>query len=196
MRVRHTVLAVFFALACLVAAVGGWLVAKALGNDGGSPGSNLVLKNLTLPLFDGGPHETDGPGMRRGEVVVLDFWASWCSPCHVQSRILGDLAKDYSGSVRFFAVNVGESREVVRSSLQEHPISFPVLLDKNGESASGAGVVGMPTLVVLDRNGSIVLRRTGLTSARFLRSALDEVLARPSGTMDSKVRSARPQVGT
>lgn len=173
MRVRQAVVVAFLVLAGVSAAVGGWLVARALDGGAGSVETETVLSNLELPVLDGA---VDGPARRRGEIVVLDFWASWCTPCHVQSKILSNLVDQYSGRVRFFAINVGESEQIVRDSLEQHPISFPVLLDLRGESASRAGIVGMPTLVILDGEGSVALRRTGLTSARFLRTALDELL--------------------
>ena len=154
------------------AAVGaGWFAARSI--DGSSTARAEVLATLDLPQLDG---ERGGPNRTEADLVVLDFWASWCSPCHVQSRLLGQLVGDYEGRVSFYAVNVGESVDIVRASLEEHPIEFPVLLDESGEVALRAEVFGLPTLVVLDRQRAVAFSQVGLVPPKALRARLDELL--------------------
>lgn len=159
-----------------VAAVGaGWFAARSL--DGASAARADVLATLDLPQLDG---DRGGPGHTDTDLVVLDFWASWCSPCHVQSRLLGELVDEYQDRVSFYAVNVGESVDIVRASLEEHPIDFPVLLDETGEVALRAEVFGLPTLVVLDQERSVAFSQVGLVSPNTLRARLDGLLGIPA----------------
>ena len=171
MEIRRTAFALGLLVAGAAAVGAGWLVARSL--DGASLERQQVLASLDLPQLDGG---RGGPGRTDTDVVVLDFWASWCSPCHVQSRLLGQLTADYEGRVSFYAVNVGESESIVRDSLEEHPIGFPVLLDQSGEVALRAEIFGLPTLVVLDRDRSIAFSQVGLVSPNALRAQLDALL--------------------
>ncbi len=184
MEIRQSVAAALIVYAGVVAALGGWFLASQ-PREGAQAGAGIDVSGLELSVYssDGAASSAtvlDGPAHRKGEVVVLDFWASWCGPCHVQSRLLGDMVAEYTArGVHFFAVNVGESEDLVETSLKEHPIAFPVLMDSDGSSSSRAQVAGLPTLIIVDRDGSIALRRVGLTSARFLRDTLDELLAEP-----------------
>lgn len=175
MEMRRSIFALGLVVAGASAVAAGWFAARSL--DGTSPARGQVLATLDLPQLDGG---RGGPGRTDTELVVLDFWASWCSPCHVQSRLLGQLVEEYEGRVSFYAVNVGEGEAVVRASLDEHPIDFPVLLDETGEVALRAEVFGLPTLVVLDQERAVALSQVGLMSPNALRARLDELLGVPA----------------
>lgn len=159
----------------------GWFASRSL--DGASAARAEVLSQLDLPQLDG---TRGGPARTSSALVVLDFWASWCSPCHVQSRLLGQLVEEYEGRVTFYAVNVGESESIVRASLEEHPIDFPVLLDESGETALRAEVFGLPTLIVLDESRSVVFSQVGLVAPNILRARLDDLLDAPSTVTSSR----------
>jgi len=175
MEVRRGLVAVLLIVAGVAAVGGGWFAARSLNLDQGTVEPADLFAQLELPAIDGG---TDGPAQRLGEVVVLDFWASWCSPCHVQGRLLAQLQERYANAdVQFFAVNVGEPESLVRSSLKQHPIASKVLLDADAKWSSRADVFGLPTVVVLGRDGALALRRTGLTSINALRKVIDQALA-------------------
>ncbi|REJ79908.1 MAG: TlpA family protein disulfide reductase [Acidobacteria bacterium] len=171
---------VFAFLACvlvvLAAAVGWWL-----GRRGAAPASaDRLLSQLTLPTLDG---SVDGPAAQRGQVVLLDFWASWCNPCRAQARVLETVLEDFAGAdVRFFAVNVGESRDTVAEYVSRDPFPYPVLLDESGERSSAIGVYGLPTVIVLDRQGQTVFSRSGIRG----RAELSEVL---KGALEVPVES-------
>ncbi|MBI5060181.1 redoxin domain-containing protein [candidate division KSB1 bacterium] len=99
----------------------------------------------------------------RGKVVILDFWATWCGPCRKTMPLLD---KFYSESrpagVEVFGVNVWERGGTggVKPFVEERGIHFPILLGTD-EIARNYGVQGIPTLVVIDKNGKIAYRHVG-----------------------------------
>lgn len=113
----------------------------------------------------------------RGKVVVLDFWETWCIPCRYQARILEGLWPDYKGSdVRFMAVDVSEDLETVRRFVTKHPFGYPVVRDAEQTLSNQLGIVGLPTLVIADRNGQIILQKTGLSGADSIKEAIKKAL--------------------
>ena len=111
------------------------------------------------------------------ELVLIDFWATWCGPCHLQADILAKLypaLKDKG--VEFLAVSLGEPEAVVRDFVAKRPFAYRVLVDPNDEVATKYGIFVLPTVVVLDRAGTIMYQHEGISSADRLMSAVDEIL--------------------
>ncbi|HXQ32031.1 MAG TPA: TlpA disulfide reductase family protein [Steroidobacteraceae bacterium] len=98
----------------------------------------------------------------RGQVVYLDFWASWCAPCRKSfpwmNHLQGELGHD---GLVVVAVNVDRERDDAERFLHEHPAQFRIVYDPDGLLPEKFGVRGMPTSVLIDRNGHIQLRHEG-----------------------------------
>lgn len=108
-----------------------------------------------------------------GKVVVLEFWATWCLPCRRQAEILEELYPEYRDhGVEFLAVDSAESEEVVRNFVEDHPFSYPVVLDLHDKWAIDLELVGLPTTVIIDREGRVVFKETGIATAQELREEL------------------------
>ena len=128
--------------------------------------------NFRLKTVDG---RTLGPKDFRGQVVVVDFWATWCLPCHVQARILEPIHKEYKGKgVQFLAANVGEDESTVRSFLKSKPIPYPVLLDPEDKVSTQLGVLQLPTLMVIDKTGKVSYFDAGIADAPTVRKILKQ----------------------
>ena len=113
-----------------------------------------------------------GPKDFRGQVVVVDFWATWCGPCHIQTKILEPIVHDYQGKgVQFLAANVGEDTETVRAFLKRRPIPYTVLMDPE-DVAGELGVMALPTLMVIDKKGQVSYFEPGLADGQTIREAL------------------------
>ncbi|HXO19857.1 MAG TPA: TlpA disulfide reductase family protein [Thermoanaerobaculia bacterium] len=115
-----------------------------------------------------------GPKDFPGQVVLVDFWATWCGPCHLQARILEDVYREYRGrGVQFLAADVGEEREVVRKFLQSAPIPYTVLLDPQNV-ADSLGINALPTLMVVDKKGRVSYFEPGISDGDTIRKLLKE----------------------
>ncbi len=99
----------------------------------------------------------------RGKVVLLNFWATWCSPCRIEIPSMVELYKKYKDrGLEIIGVNLDKlGKSNVEKFSLEHKINFPVLLNPSGDVASLYGVVVLPTTVFLDRNGKIKGRISG-----------------------------------
>jgi cytochrome c biogenesis protein CcmG, thiol:disulfide interchange protein DsbE len=98
----------------------------------------------------------------RGQVVYVDFWASWCAPCRHSfpwmSRMQGELGSD--GFV-VIAVNVDHAFADAERFLEEHIPRFGIVFDPDGRLAGKFGVKGIPTSFLIDRSGRIQWKHEG-----------------------------------
>lgn len=166
--VRATLSVVLFLLLGMVAGYLGWRAAGG-GSFGALDHPIVTDEAFALADLDG---NQSGPALHLGEVVVVDFWATWCAPCHAQARILEMLFDEVGEQVRFFAVDVGEDEQTVRDFVAERPFPYPVLLDTDGAVAQAAGVYGFPTVLIYGRSGEVIFRRAGISGKRELLEAI------------------------
>ena len=165
------------------AVLGGILVAIYFYADSThrSPLLGKQAPNLSLPVVAGGGPE--GPSQvrlseLRGQVVVLDFWASWCTACRKMTPILNALHKEFeTEEVSFLAVNVEPiDRERLQLAHSTFGTSFPSLQDRTGVVQRDFAVQMLPTILVIGRNGVVDFAFTGMPSERKLRDAISEAL--------------------
>ena len=106
----------------------------------------------------------------QGRVVLVDFWATWCGPCHLQQQILEPLYREYqSKGAEFLAVSVGEDAETVKQFVAERPFGYPVLIDPADELSPQLGISALPTLLVVDKDGRVAYFEAGVADADTLR---------------------------
>lgn len=159
------------------------LLLAACGGSGGESGaasgradsSTLGVGErvaFRLPTLDGKELE---PADFPEQVVLLDFWATWCIPCRAQKAALEDVVPHYpEGSLRVLAVDVGEEDALVREYVADNPSPFTVVLDRDTAFFTSLGLVALPSLVVLDGDGRLVEQVTGVVDPRRLRKLLAE----------------------
>ncbi len=156
----------------LVTALAGSLLLLSCGEGSSAAKAPAVKTNFRLPTVDG---RTLGPRDFGGQVVVVDFWATWCLPCRLQAEILEPVYRDYKGrGVQFLAANVGEEKDVVKQFLKGKPFPYPVLLDSKQAVASDLGVVGLPTLLIIDKKGKVSYFQTGIADGDTLRQLIKQ----------------------
>lgn len=95
-------------------------------------------------------------GALSGQVILLNFWATWCPPCVEEIPSLGRLqARFAQRPFQVLSVDVGESREAVEAFLRRVPARFPVLLDPQGSTVKAWDIRAFPTTFLLDARGRI-----------------------------------------
>lgn len=98
----------------------------------------------------------------RGQIVFLNFWATWCPPCVEEMPSMQRLADEFENDgLAMVAVNIQENPATVGQFMVEHQLSFEVLLDRQGRAGQSYGVRGLPTTVILGRDGSVLGTKMG-----------------------------------
>jgi thiol-disulfide isomerase/thioredoxin len=132
-------------VACLALAASGIAAAAAVP---GSPAPALVL-----PARDGGKVDL---ASLKGEVVMINFWATWCGPCRQEMPLLAQLHTKYEPlGFTLLGVNVEPDSAAAVDWLKGVPVGFPILFDRDSAVAGRFGVEGMPSTVFVDRNGKV-----------------------------------------
>jgi peroxiredoxin len=115
--------------------------------------------DFTLPMIDGQDLKLSE---QKGNVVVLDFWATWCGPCVKALPHVQELASDTElaqKGLKVYAVNMTtwkpETEEKAREFVKANNYTFPVPLDREGKLAESYKIQGIPTQVVIGRDGMI-----------------------------------------
>lgn len=92
----------------------------------------------------------------RGQVVMLNFWASWCGPCRKEMPLLDEMSKRYSAAgFVLYGVNVEEDNTDAKKLIKDLGVSFPILYDTESKASSLYNVDAMPTTVLIDKKGEI-----------------------------------------
>jgi thiol-disulfide isomerase/thioredoxin len=92
----------------------------------------------------------------KGQVVMINFWASWCGPCRQEMPILEKLHAKYKPmGFTMIGVNVEPDSQLAVDWLKSTPVSFPILFDKKSEVSKLYHVAGMPATVIVDRKGNL-----------------------------------------
>ena len=134
-----------------------------------SSSQQAVAPGFALDDLSGTEHKVK-PG--DGRIYVINFWATWCPPCRAEFPEMDQFAKAHKDRVAFYALNVQESGDKVQGFLQDNGYTLPVLLDRDGRAARLYGVRAIPTTVILDEKGHVLLRQEGMATARQLEEAL------------------------
>ena len=97
----------------------------------------------------------------HGQVVMINFWASWCGPCRQEMPLLESIYKKYNKlGFTLLGVNVEPDSQAADDWLKATPVTFPILYDKESKVSKLYEVAGMPSTVIIDRSGKMrVLHR-------------------------------------
>ena len=114
------------------------------------------------------------------DVVILDFWATWCGPCVDALPIIAKVAKEFKDKhIVFYAVNLRETPEKIREFLTSEDIDAPVLLDEEGSISKLFQVSGIPQTVLIDKEGRVQVVHVGFGGnlEKQLTKELEDILA-------------------
>ena len=178
----RTVRIVLWALCAAMAAVGLFLHGApvdllGVGRPSGPPTAAEIgerAPDLRLPLAGGGEVDL---AQYRGQVVLVNFWATWCAPCTAEMPALERVyqaQRDRGFAV--LAVDVQEREEPVSSFLGQLGVTFPSALDRTGEIARLYRATGLPTTFLIDRGGVIRDVRVGPLTEAMLEERLAKII--------------------
>jgi peroxiredoxin len=109
--------------------------------------------DFSLPDANGNPVTLEE---YAGQVVLINFWASWCGPCREEMPHLEALHQKYEPlGFAMLGINVEEDSAVADDFLSTTSVSFPILYDRNNEVSQLYDVIAMPSTVILDREGNL-----------------------------------------
>jgi len=90
------------------------------------------------------------------KLIVLNFWATWCTPCVVEMPDLDEIYRAHGDQLVVIGVNIQESRDVVTKFLQNDvDVSYPILFDADGQVTLGYNIFAQPTTMFIDLNGNL-----------------------------------------
>jgi cytochrome c biogenesis protein CcmG, thiol:disulfide interchange protein DsbE len=113
----------------------------------------------------------------RGKVVLLDFWASWCAPCIIELPHLADLKKRHPGGLEIIGVSMDDSKTNAVDAINRHPVNYPVVMGDLPLSKLYGGVLGLPEIYLIGRDGKIVKSWRGDFRAKALDTGIEAALA-------------------
>ena len=153
-------------------AVGGFTVANYQAR---AEAQNTPAPDFELPSLE------DGEPIRlssfRGDVIVLNFWASWCAPCRLEAPGLRRVSERYRDEgVRFLGVDYRDDEAAARAFVEEFRLKYPSVSDPSGSLADDYGLIGFPTTFIIDPEGTIRYRFVGYLDEAVLERSVNDVL--------------------
>ena len=135
----------------------------------GHPAPDFELKTLageTIRLSD-----------FRGKPVIVNFWATWCAPCRAEFPEFQEVSVERADELVIIGVNhtSGDTPALVPDFVTEFGITFPIVLDENGETVKTYRVLGLPTSVFIDSNGIVNEVFTGPINKSYIESKLPDL---------------------
>lgn len=135
---------------------------------------NQPAPEIEATLLDG---KTFRLSELKGQVVMLDFWATWCGPCLDALPVITEVGQALADQgVVTYALNIGETPEEIQTFLAEHKIDLPVILDPEGETADRYHTEAVPQTVLIDKQGRVAAVHVGFAGLDELRQQLTEQL--------------------
>lgn len=112
----------------------------------------------------------------EGQGVFLNFWATWCKPCEREMPYMNNQYKQFKDQgVQIIAVNVGESELAVNKFAGKYDLSFPIVIDTDGQVQTAYGIGPLPATYLIDKEGKVVKYITGELTEEMIRGYMEQI---------------------
>jgi thiol-disulfide isomerase/thioredoxin len=136
--------------------------------------ANYAAPNLQLHDINGSAVSLD---MYRGNVVLVNLWATWCPPCKAEMPTLQNFYEEFKDKGFFIvAIDDDETVDLVKKFVGEYGLTFPVWLDEGSVTEKTFGTINLPSSWVIDRAGTVRLFWVGAISFRVLEKYVPSII--------------------
>lgn len=175
-KFRPTTIAVWLAVAIVI----GFIAWGLMNNNRLKPTAGATAPTFALQLFDGYSWQ-DAKEITlyqlQGQVVVVNFWASWCRECHLEAAALEQLWRDYQGrGVVFVGIDYVDTEPQALAYLAQYGISYPNGFDKQSLIAKEYQITGVPETFIIDQTGRVAHLTIGPIDEATIRTQLETLL--------------------
>jgi cytochrome c biogenesis protein CcmG/thiol:disulfide interchange protein DsbE len=175
-QVHRGVSPAWFAAAVIALLVLGLLGYGLISRPSGAPQVGGPIPEFQLTALDGSQIDL---GAQRGKVVVVNFFASWCSPCREEAADLEKTWREYRDQgVQFVGIAYKDAESRAQAFLDEFEVSYPSVVEPGNRTARVYGVTGVPETFIVDQQGLLVRHFIGPVSQAQLSRELAPLLAR------------------
>ena len=146
-------------------------------DGGGGPAmlAGAPAVSYAIPRVGGG---SDSLASHRGSIVLMNFWATWCPPCKEEMPALESLYRSEHGKgLVVLGIDQGESAATAGAFAKAHGVTFPILVDADQQYASSYVSVGLPTTVIVGRDGHVVKGIDGAQTLQQFHALVGPLLA-------------------
>ena len=113
----------------------------------------------------------------KGQVVLLNFWATWCGPCKIEMPWFVEFQRQYKDKgFTVLAISLDDDIDPVAPFVEKYGLNFPVVWGDNDTADKFGGVAALPTTLIIDREGKIVDSHTGLVSKSVYAEQIESLL--------------------
>ncbi len=145
------------------------------GGTGPAALAGAPAQSFDVPRTDG---RTDSLARHRGQVVLVNLWATWCPPCREEMPALERFSREHAKDVVVLGVDQGESVSAAAAFAKERGVTFPVLVDEQQQYGRAYEGIGLPTSVIVGRDGHVVRGIDGAMTLEQMRAVVAPALAR------------------
>ncbi len=133
-----------------------------------------VAPDFSLTSLDGHDvHLSD----YKGKVVLVDFWATWCSPCREEIPRFIEWQQKYAAEgFQTIGISMDDTASPVREFYRQFNVNYPVIMGDERVAQAYGGVLGLPVNVLVGRDGRVVAKYIGMTDLRELQASVERAL--------------------
>ncbi len=143
---------------------------------GGAPSaaSHSLAPDFSLTELNGQPLNL---ASYRGKVVLLDFWATWCTPCRGEIPHFIEFQNDYRDhGFQVIGISMDDDLKPVRPFYQEFKMNYPVALGTEKLAQAYGGILGLPVTFLIDRDGRIAAKYVGAVDIKMIEQGVKSLL--------------------